>query len=59
MSFLFLLQISFEGLSCILEAENRLEVVRLLECNTITRKDYTAYTKLANRRKWKVDIEWT
>jgi hypothetical protein len=39
--------------------ENQVEAVRLLECNNISRKDYTAYTKLAARRKWKVNVEWT
>ena len=51
-------EISFESLKNLLEAENKLNHVRVLKCEQITNRDIETYRKKCKRWKWNVNIEW-
>ena len=51
-------EISFESLENLLEAENKLNHVRVLKCEQITKRDIESYRKKCKRWKWNVNIEW-
>ena len=52
-------EISFESLENLLEEENKLNHVRVLKCDQITRRDIQFYQKKCKKWKWNVNIEWT
>ena len=52
-------EISFDSLEILLEAENKLNHVRVLRCDQITKRDVQFYQMKCKKWKWNVNIEWT
>ena len=52
-------EVSFESLEQLLEEENKLNHVRVLKCDQITKRDIQFYQKKCKKWRWNVNIEWT